>query len=497
MNKSKVAVAVVVGLGILWTGGAWYTGKQTEQHIDEVVAQLNQQITARYPNAGLVLSQQGYQRHLFSSETQFVLKSTLPATDENALLAPNESLVFNEKISHGPLPLAQLKHFNFLPALASVHTELANTPNVKAIFAAAQGKSPFSAETRIGYNKSTSSAIHILPIDYQAPDNGIRSDSVDISLKTAPSDQNLVLDVHTGNVILDFKNEEDADVQLLVNGLNLSSDSRFSKEGVRVGTQNIQLANFQYTLERIPALQVNDLQGSSDLTSKNSLISGGVNYQVGAIKWHQLPLGSASLKLSLNGFDAQGVKTFFDAYNQAVQRNMANLNQVTNPDELQAMQNEVNAAVLQNVPVLLKGAPTFSIDNFSLKNDKGESHFTLNANFNDPSHTQPETSGLARIVDSYVKQLTAHLSINTPMATELVNVIAQSQGATPAEATQFAQQQVSALTSMGEMYHLTTTQGDKINSDLGYTQGEVTVNHNKLSLEQFIEQYLSSNVGDQ
>ncbi|VED14237.1 putative GTP-binding protein [Escherichia coli] len=30
MNKSLVAVGVIVALGVVWTGGAWYTGKKIE-----------------------------------------------------------------------------------------------------------------------------------------------------------------------------------------------------------------------------------------------------------------------------------------------------------------------------------------------------------------------------------------------------------------------------------------------------------------------------------
>ena len=37
MKKSLVAAGVVVALGIVWTGGAWYTGKKLETHLAEMV----------------------------------------------------------------------------------------------------------------------------------------------------------------------------------------------------------------------------------------------------------------------------------------------------------------------------------------------------------------------------------------------------------------------------------------------------------------------------
>lgn len=44
MNKSLVAVGVIVALGVVWTGGAWYTGKKIETHLEDMVAQANAQL---------------------------------------------------------------------------------------------------------------------------------------------------------------------------------------------------------------------------------------------------------------------------------------------------------------------------------------------------------------------------------------------------------------------------------------------------------------------
>ena len=47
MNKSLVAVGVIVALGVVWTGGAWYTGKKIETHLEDMVAQANAQLKPR------------------------------------------------------------------------------------------------------------------------------------------------------------------------------------------------------------------------------------------------------------------------------------------------------------------------------------------------------------------------------------------------------------------------------------------------------------------
>ncbi|STT86249.1 GTP-binding protein YdgA [Klebsiella pneumoniae] len=62
MKKSLVAAGVIVALGVVWTGGAWFTGKQLEGRIADMVQQANAQLRSSAPESGLELSYQDYQR---------------------------------------------------------------------------------------------------------------------------------------------------------------------------------------------------------------------------------------------------------------------------------------------------------------------------------------------------------------------------------------------------------------------------------------------------
>ena len=76
------------------------------------------------------------------------------------------------------------------------------------------------------------------------------------------------------------------------------------------------------------------------------------------------------------------------------------------------------------------------------------------------------------------------------MAQQLLTNIGQSQGSSSEDACKLAVQQIQGLSAMGEMFHLATVQGDNIVSSLQYSQGDVTVNSQKMPLEQFIQQYV-------
>lgn len=67
MNKSLVAVGVIVALGVVWTGGAWYTGKKIETHLEDMVAQANAQLKLTAPESNLEVSYQNYHREFSDS----------------------------------------------------------------------------------------------------------------------------------------------------------------------------------------------------------------------------------------------------------------------------------------------------------------------------------------------------------------------------------------------------------------------------------------------
>lgn len=173
MKKTKIAVGVIVALGVVWTAGAWFTGKQLEKKMDQMVQQANEQIQEVAPESRLKVSYQDYQRGVFSSSARFILQSS-SQTEDNSVLKPGQTVEFKEVIDHGPLPLAQLKKVNLIPSMASVHTELLNTDAVKKLFEVTKGKSIVQGETRIGYGGSTHSDIHLLPTDYSNAQSGER-----------------------------------------------------------------------------------------------------------------------------------------------------------------------------------------------------------------------------------------------------------------------------------------------------------------------------------
>ena len=220
MKKSLVAAGIIVALGVVWTGGAWYTGKQLEGRIADMVQQANAQLRSSAPESGLELSYQDYQRGLFSSHLQLVVKPI--AGQANGWLAAGQSVVLDEVVDHGPFPLASLKTFNLAPAMASVHTTLVKNDASQALFEIAKGTTPFTVDTRIAYSGDSQSAIVLNALDYAKGDEKVTFSGGQFQLDADRDGKNISLKGQAGSGQIDALNEYNQKVQLRF--VNLTTD---------------------------------------------------------------------------------------------------------------------------------------------------------------------------------------------------------------------------------------------------------------------------------
>jgi hypothetical protein len=84
-----------------------------------------------------------------------------------------------------------------------------------------------------------------------------------------------------------------------------------------------------------------------------------------------------------------------------------------------------------------------------------------------------------------VQSLDGKLVIPVDMATEFMTQIAGLEGYQPADAAKLADQQVKGLAAMGQMFRITTMEDNAISSSLQYANGQVTLNGQKMPLDDF------------
>ncbi|HCW46751.1 YdgA family protein [Mixta calida] len=488
MKKTKIAVGVVIALGVIWTGAAWITGKQIESHMDQIVQNANAQLAQIAPDSRLKVSYQNYQRGIFTSRTQLVVQAS-SQTEDNALLKPGQSVVLNETIDHGPFSFAQLKRFNLIPSMASVHSELENTPALKKLFELSKGKSVIEADTRIGYSGATASAIRLLPLDYQNAESGERYawNGGTLGIDSDSKGDQVNFDSDIDSIALTVRNEANQPVLFTLNGITLNGNTHLSPQGVRIGDQHLALKKFSASVNGQEAAVLEGTDVKTQFDANGNTISGQMDYVVDSLKLENRHFGSGKLTMKLSQFDGQALKTFGDNYNSQMQ---ALLNQPGIDKDPARYQEGMRQILAANLPLLLKGDPVVTVAPLSWKNDKGESTFNFAAHFKDPATAQGEAKTLSDALNRVLKTLDGKLVISMPMATEMMKQVAMAEGYQEADAVKLADQQVKGLAAMGQMFRLTTQQDDNIVTSLQYNGAQVTMNGEKMPLDGFLSRYM-------
>ena len=483
MKKSLVAAGVVVALGIVWTGGAWYTGKKLETHLAEMVTQANDQLKRYSPEAGIELSYQNYQRGVFHSQLQLVVKPVAGQAD--SWLKPGQSIILDETVDHGPFPLAQLKSLNLIPAMASVKTTLVNNDVTKPLFDIAKGESPFIINSRIGYGGDTRSDLSLKPLNYEKGDEKVAFSGGEFQFTADKNGNDVSLTGTAQSGLINAVNEYDQKVQITFNDLKTEGSSSIASFGERIGDQKLSLDKLSVSVEgkELAVFEGMGIDGKSDLINDGKTVNSQLDYTLNSLKLQGQDLGSGKLTLKVGQIDGEALHQFSQQYRAQTRALMSQIDVTQNPE---LYQQKITEAFFNALPILMKGEPAITIAPLSWKNAKGETAFNLSLLLKDPMASQQEPQTLAQEVDRSVKSLDAKLTIPVDMATEFMTQIARLEGYQQEQAAELAKQQVNGLAAMGQMFRITTMQDNVIGSSLQYANGQITLNGQKMPLDEFV-----------
>lgn len=479
MKKSLVAVGVIVALGVVWTGAAWYTGKQLEGRMAEMIGNANGELNRASPEAGLTLNYQNYHRGLFHSSMELVVKPT--AGTQSAFLKPDQSVVFAETIDHGPFPFAQLKKFNLIPSMASIRTVLVNNPTTKPLFDITKGQSFIDAQTRVGYSGATSSDIDFLPLNYENGQEKVAFSGGQFTADVDGEGNKIALNGEAESGLVNTVNQYGQHVQMTFNGVKTEGNSSRSDFDERVGEQKASIDKLAIAVEgkEMAVFEGFKLNAKSEIQDDKKHLAGQIDYSIDALKVQNQNMGSGKLTLKVGNIDGAAMHEFSQKYNAESQKLLADPAVMENPEVYQQKVIEVFAA---NFPLLLKGNPVVTVAPLSWKNDKGESTFNLSLFLKNPEGATGEVTTPEQQLDRVVKSLDGKLVIPMDMATELMTQVAQLEGYKQEDAAKLAGQQIKGLAAMGQMFRVTTMEDNSIVSSLQYANGQATLNGQKMSL---------------
>ncbi len=224
------------------------------------------------------------------------------------------------------------------------------------------------------------------------------------------------------------------------------------------------------------------LDGGSTLTQDGKGVNSQVNYTVNSLKLQGQDMGSGKLTLKVDNVDGQAWHQFSQQYSAQSQALLAKPELAQNPE---LYQQALTETLFNALPILLKGNPSVTISPLSWRNAKGESTLNLSVLLKDPAQVTAPPQTLADSLDRVVQSLDGKVVIPVDMATEFMTKIAGLEGYQPADAAKLADQQVKGLAAMGQMFRITTMEDNAISSSLQYANGQVTLNGQKMPLQDF------------
>jgi len=489
MNKSAgVLLGIVVAVGAISAGGAWYTGTKLEGVLQTSIADANKELQAAMvgSNGTATLELVSLDRKLFTSTAHYRLKGQGEMFGE----APEGiELLFVDHIEHGPLPFSRLMTFKWLPVMASSHYELEKNALTEKWFAATKDASPLKGTVNLGYDRSAEGSIELMPLDVALDEKStLKFSGLSINVSAGPEAQKLKADGYMDNLKLASVAEDQTPVQVELNGLTLASNLTKSTYGFYVGQNVLELTGTKVTFgAKQSVLSFKDSEMKSSTDESGTSLAGRADYKVGEIAYNDKAFGSAQMAWSMKNIDIPAGMSLMQVYQNKLQPYEAAVSAATaagEPAPELVMTDAEQAQVKADLDKLLAAKPQVALENFSFKTANGESRLNLAVNLNKPQSIELPPVELGK---QLISLLDLNLLLSKPMIADVAALQAQIQGQTDAKAVADQGNMTAEMVSgMALGAQLAKLEGNDIVSKLHYANNEVNFNGQKMTVEQFI-----------
>lgn len=487
MNKSAgVLLGIVVAIGAISVGGAWYTGTKIEGVLNNAVANANSELQTAMAgsNGSASLELVSLERNTFSSTAHYRLKGEGEMFGE----APVE-LLFVDHIEHGPLPFSRLVSLKWLPVMATSHFELEKTPITEKWFAATKGAAPLKGVVNIGYDQSTTGNLELLPLETALDDkSNLKFSGLNMDISASAQAQKVKADGYMDSLRLTTVAEDQTPVQIELNGLTLASNLAKSTYGYYTGENTLELTSSKTTFgAKQSVLGVKNFEMKNRTEENGSNASGRADYKVAEVTLNDKNIGSANLAMSLKNLDIPSAMSLMQIYQtklQPYEKAAAEATAAGLPAPELNLTEAESTQVKADLQKLLAAGPQLALEDLSLKTANGESRANLVLDL-----TKPASMDLPP--DQLGKQLIALLDINVlvskPMLVDLLSVQAQIDGQTDAKAiVDQASAGADMFAGMAVGSQLATLDGTNVVTKLHYAANQVEFNGQKMTVEQFV-----------
>ncbi len=487
MNKSAgIAAGVIIVVGALATGGAWYTGTRLEDVLRDSIQQANQELATslKGTESTMVIDLVSIDRRMFSSTAHY----RVVIHDENlARDGKDAEFLFVDNIEHGPLPFSRLKSFKLLPVMAQSNFAMEKSPSAEKWFAMSKGASPVTGHASVGYDRSTAGTLLLAPLEMNDTDGKFTFSGLEVDVEASADAEKLKLTGKMENMQLNVSSPE-GDVAVGAKGLSFDTGGTKGKSGFYLGHSNLKIDSALAQVAGQAPIVLTDVVNTNLAQEEGGNLAAQVNYNVGMINYNGKDVGALQTAFKVSNFDVAATLALNELYQTKILPQQQAAIAADRTFELQlspADQESMNAQVTK----LLAARPHIELEKLALKTANGESHMRIAVDLANPGSTDQPSAEIAK---NAIGLLDAKVVLSKPMIRDLATLQANLGGQTdPAAIAEQAKAASEMVGAMAVMMQVAKVDGDNIVSSLTYANGMVDFNGQKMPPEEFLSLVMS------
>ena len=464
MKKSTLTLGVIAALGAAWVGGAWYTGKVAEEEFVRQVNLVNKDLSQSADSLGLDIrfDHVSFERGLFSSKTKYDI---LVAELENP--SKTWTLPFEGTLYHGPLPLNQLSHFNFMPSLFSSVDLMTKNETTAPWFEATKGKTPITVTTFVDYNQSGSSHVDLVPFEAVMEEGTFAVNGLDMKLGFKRDGVNK----------LDFAlnklqySEPDKNASVEFNDLKIDAEYQRIPEWAYLSTGKQSLSGGAVKFNAIDSegknnhVEFKNWKVDFDTVRKDNILDSGAKIVFNGISVRDADLGDLTIDMALNHVDGETFNQLIQVYNESAKQQ----HDVLTDEEVQITKKFIDTQ------------PQF-IFNPTLNNKAGKLASNLDISMASADFENAIAQGkIFRLFNHFIFKMDAN---KEALIEEAATVLRLDRLDDKEQATKVATEQVNLGVKNSVQQGILVDDGKSVKLDLVLEKGELKLNGNVIPEEQ-------------
>ncbi|MBY6344655.1 DUF945 domain-containing protein [Providencia rettgeri] len=420
MKKSTGLVTLVVVLAAVYGGSTWYTGKKTEALVSGKVAEFNtlaaEQLQQMGMNESVVMNVVDYQRGVFSSTARYTITVKTADAPETPL-----ELTFEDKISHGPLPMSALALGNFTPVAALSHSTLVKTKDTEGWFKLTGDKTPLWADSLVGFDGAVDSNMHFEAIKHQGDEIKVDFSGGQLRTKAGGKSKDIVV---TGSFPKLFVDDISADpLKLEADNfvVDFKQNGDINVNGTQVGKLSVD--NIKMQTAETDGITFKQIALNSDAVTKDSISDTKISYQLSDLVFEdKIKLGSAELVMSFDRVSAPAISALSKLVSDS---NLQN--------DLDSVDSATADKMMELVLQALENKPVLRVEPLRWYTAAGESKATLRMDFQKPNASLQELKESPELWVEAIPAAQLDVLISKPMLRDLATEMDKAEGMSPEE----------------------------------------------------------------